>query len=782
MPLLPMHPTLGSAFQHYRSGEQFTFVRADKTNDLEDILINIIAENLQQSKSTLIISNQESDPAWPAKILSSISLSQYCLVWTQEYLDKQKPLERIRAFSPKSEIDFRQDEYRVTLNQRDDIRSIMDEYTSRMYQRAFGKYTWKDLLHLQCQMEQTQNLTPEYNLSEFRQETEIKDFLSAIAEVEKDFQNHYAVLIDVDLFNPKLFADEGGREMINEELQDHLEGICELKSLYAEHYDRLRKKIRSEIEQEYLGLSSMFLKLGKHLHRLENRQLENAARTPKVGSLCSAAELREIQNLLEEHSNQIRQFKYLDFGDEPPHKTQMRFEELKMFLNELGIYVQDIQQKIEDQTVFHLKRFSPFNADDERLKNLETRLDSFIEKLNDSGIFKKTFLNNSLNLGKKIELLRDVERDILKAIAMLESFPDYYDWRTKMHVNSVEEAVVEELIFSSQSWKSEARRSLVSGALRKHYHPCISSIAAEIGRLVEKENELYELRLKKIHWATHQMRLNAVEELRTQSQYLFKELFKAQGPTTLKTAETFFTHRNLFDAFYPVLLTSDKYVSDLLTPQQRWDTIVLIDMHVSYIKANNLNMPAKQAICLDPVTETKDADNPSNFRLNCPRIGSMRPLKHVPVAERHEMALAASKTLMDAAHCASIYCIRNVSIISLLPEEVENVITALFITQGIKCLHHKTQDVLALTESMVSADSEVFLLYENGMLSQDSKDRIKWHYHLLDHLRDGGIRRIDISSSDLYKDRAQLLKSVRQTILASLSQEKQKKEAEYAVA
>ncbi|MEE9438068.1 MAG: hypothetical protein V3V14_03645, partial [Saprospiraceae bacterium] len=722
MPLIPMHPSLTAAMHHYDSHMGHTNINVKDLQDVEDLLMNIILSQLEFKKKTVIITGPNQDSAWLAKVLSKLELSKYCLVWTPEYIHQQKPLQRIKAFSSKKNLTFDADRHRVLRNVVDDLKSIITDQLSVLSHSALGRLSWYDLLKKWSQVEANNDDTSLVSIDGNWKDFNYSEYLYTIAEAESDYKEVYVLLHKISSFHPNVYGSSPDLSALQDELADFNEELTELQGLFNNRYSTLRLKITKSIYNDYRQLVKINQRLEKHMSRIVARSATITEENKLFSEMCSVLEYHTIENHLEELEKWQLQ------GDNPKLEwlnknrnkwTVADLNNLVSHLNdEVVKYRNGLNKKIEEK----LSRLGPYNIDDKGIKLLEEKLNDFINGLNASELFIIKYTNNALDLGNKLSLIDEILKEIHRGIVLLDSYPDYFEWRASLQQDQVD-SILNEFSYTSEVWKSAVGKSILHKCLENHFDPQILNLKNDVETLVVKEKELCKSTLQLIHYQAYVSRTESLNVLKQEDSYGYQQLLNGSGNGD-NIFNVFTQHPDLFQAFFPIVLTTQKDYNELRAHNSHdiWDNNIALNC--SRIEEEN-----KSTLVVNiGSNESEDAQVFLNEYVNFNKINH---LKSIAVTERYEDAVKVADLIMSHTTEVSIFQMRNTSIISCLTNEIEDLISMQFIPQGIKCLHKKTTTSEGVTEALLDGESEIFMFIENGFIGQISPQHIVWHQNMI---------------------------------------------------
>jgi hypothetical protein len=757
MPLIPMHPSLSAVYKHFDCHYGLTGLNVNQYSDAEDLLVNIIIDNLEFQKPTLVVTGSDQDPAWIAKVLSKYELSKYCLVWTPSYIGQQKPLERISNFnSDPSEFD--KDKHRILRNEVEDLQGMIKESLIGLGESVMSTTTWYDLLQKWCQLQissdqEYQGITQNWNDFNYSQ------YIFTIGEAEFDFKTEFILLHELSPFHNDVYSHDFEIDSLKDELTSRHEEILELSQSIHEQYIKIKGNLSQEVYNYYSKISKASQRLERHAIRLNARVKGIEGENRNFADVCSVMEFHAIEDLIETLESSIRHDDYIHFDWPSENRLKWSLKDLNQFISELVKEIHGLKGGLEQKINEKLRRLGSHNAGNHALQLLDEQLEEYVIELNSSDLFSKKYINNSLNIQRKIELIKSIQNDIHRSIVFLESHPEYFEWRSSVRKDQ-QETILKELSFKDETWKSAMAKTLICSCLYDHFDPQLLTIGEDIQLLVEKNSELIKSSLDNIHYLLQSNRSNELKNSKKEDQYALHQVIN-KSSTASGTFELFTNYSQLFRSFFPVLIVTEKDYNELVPhlDESLWNSVIALDSEV--------NEGSKSVLALTTQKEGIDSYEFDYFLEDYKKINH---LKSIAVTKRYDDAVKVSKMIMSLTPHVSIYQMRDTSIISCLSDELEDLVSMEFIPQGIKCLHRNTSSIEGITEVILNGEVEFFLWIENGFIGGIDSEHILWHQDLLKTLEKIGIKVQNFESVALFTDRGALLKSVRQSILGAGTQ------------
>jgi len=758
MPLIPMHPSLHDVYRRFDSHYGNTRINVNDQIDVEDLLVNIIVDNLQYQKPTLVVTSETQDPAWIAKVLSKYQLSKYCLVWTPNYIEKQEPLKRIQSFIKSNPLDFDKDRHRILRNELEDIESVIKSSLSFLSVDVMGPLSWSELLQKWCQIEQSSE-DSDYSLSPDWKEFNYSEYIYTIGEAESDFKSDYVLLHELSPFHTDVYSPSFDLESLLDELTSRKEELEEIGLSIKNQFNLLRSEIAQEVYDTYGKVTKLVQLLEKHAFRLNARGNDSENKNRPFEEVCSVLEYHSIESLLEELEQQLQRQKFIDVTWPNTNRSRWTVAKFGEIISDLLLATEDFKINIGKRIDEKLRRLGPYNIQNQALTILDKRFNTFVEELNSSELLQKKHVNNALNFENKLELIQEIQSELYRCIVFLESHPDYFEWRASLQKDQVD-TVLNDLSFKSEAWKPIVAKALLTKCLFDHFDPQILSIGDDVNHLRNKKGELNKSILDSIHHNIWEDRSKQVNRFKKEDGFAFQQLIKNENAKN-GVFDLFVRNQETFTSFFPIMVTTEKDYNDIKInlDETKWNKIIALDTEVVSESKSVLSVDINRKI-----------DDPQSFQFQIEDFKKINHLKSIAVTERYEDAVRVAKLLMSVVSEVSIYQMRDASIISCLSDEMEEMVSMQFIPQGIKCLHRNITSIEGVTEAIINAEVEFFLWIENGFIGKIDTDNMIWHQNAVKSLMKIGIQVQNFESGKIFSDRKSVLKSIRQSILGAGTQ------------
>jgi len=709
-PIYPMCSDKRKAYLDFRANPDKTILLIEDEKSIEDFMLNLLIDNLSMNRKTIVAYPDDEQSFRLFKSLANVGLSKFGMIWTPKHIKEQEPVKRITSFfsaqSPKVNID----RYLAIREEEESLSKTLEDRYSFLQNQIIGTFTWERLFRKWCSLD-IGNIGYDPAESALPEGTSLNEYLYTLGEAESSFKKGYTLLHDINPFHDDVYTHFIDTDTLLDELEARKIELDEVVSLIESKMTEIRLEWRK----------SLIEKIQKG-HNLVDQRLIYANDNPLDKSVIIENEDWETNELA-----------------------------LRNVQKQLNTFQSESQHAITKK----LQRLGAHNIEDEGVSILAEKFDAFVFDLNDSDLFKADYDNNALTILKKLELAQQVSKDLHKAILFCDNHGEYLEWRSSV-VHDQRNAVIHDLSYTDVSWKSVVLNGILQRSLESNLDLRILNVAKLNEKLASLGDERKEYQSNVINASMYHYRTQKLVDLKNSNEVLYSHL---EGSNT-SSEEIFYQLKDdradVLQQFFPVIFTTHSELSQLKSA----DIVNDVDDVLIYGSCDMDSLATLRIIDSYDAVKNSIADT-YDLRSTC-------SIRKAEVSSFLDKASHLSDLIINTASAASLFKMKNVSIISCLSPELENLISREFIPQGIKCLHSKAESAHQLMDGLIDEESKVYLLIENGQAGELDVDGVYWNQKVLELLKKEDIEIVDINYIDLFIDRKTVINSIKKTILGGM--------------
>ncbi len=567
----------------------------------------ITSNLLSNKKKTLIIANEVNSLKAIQSQLDKVGLGELTLLLSSPEHEKESIYEAIYQswLGAKKLPQYEEEDFQHALNKCIRLGNRLDNSYRAFRNPVFEKSTWTELVG---QFYDNQTQEGKHLLSNHLQPQNYKFTKSEYEDLENKIEQGYDLYNDLntlkhplrvlhnDIFTEKThtqasaFTFDTVDEILNEisELYNKyvvsLAGYSEeLGSHFDDYYLNLKSKIdgvKADIEDYKSQYGSDFNKSGL-LTNLRLRALSVFSK--RIGNVREIKE--EVRNSYDDvegtYENE-RYFAYLfpNSGSSSFSKLSRNLDEFEEALEEWRVSTPNIiQQEVERLDRENINEKVEFK---QQVQDLDFAFTDFIEKLNNSNLYQKTFYSDANTLLKKRRFLEEVTETIETLQYNLRDFDAYYYWTSYwLSLTEKEQDLIKALtVTKPDNWMAAFNSWYYHHILTNNYDTHLlddSSLFEEYDTQFKKIQSFIPQRTLK-YWKIQQN--DQIRGLKRQNKYMHMVLFAKNRTRFLhefKVDSLFDECFELMTSMYPVMLMTPEVASEWLPKSKEYFDVVIVD-------------------------------------------------------------------------------------------------------------------------------------------------------------------------------------------------------------
>ncbi|MDF1697432.1 MAG: hypothetical protein P1U56_16435 [Saprospiraceae bacterium] len=579
-------------------------------------------------------------------------------------------------------------------------------------------------------------------------ESEFYSIRKEISIASQLYQKQFELFDHVSLFTSELWSDldDAKVKAIQNQLSE-LRNECDQLSIdFIQTINDLRAQISLDQLQDFQSLENRFefhesACLAYHIkveHQVEEREGKFSLFKKKKAKPTNKTYVEAFDEL----SEQIQKIsqKWYDELDAPT--TEMiTFDFIQSFISKNSD--RSIHYKKEVTNFLHssIQRVNKINTESEVVKALDLRLESLIQKMNQSGIFDLEIEHNILSFVKQSDLCESIRDYIEKCCILFHSSSQYLKWKSFYNTtdtiftslfHELKKLPKDQWNYAFEHWYEQRIQSNILGDNHvsandlHHYFKLLTvTLSHEVPALVAKH---------------HKQRIQAVDELKANSRELYNTLFKKKQMPSTSWSSTVLMNRSFLQDFFPI------HMSDNNTHSKEYDMV---------ISFGTKEEDSEDSVHYFAPIEKKDIEEIAQKKFNFLYLNEYQyqlPLHQLSSTDKLKASKKLAKYILSLNQQIKIYQLKNANIISLLPTYDDS-----FLEQQLDFYHVKTIDTQGvlydrLTESILFTDRTPFLLIKDNLINSELHEHLQWQLKIIQLFKDVGYTILSLDTVEQLKN------------------------------
>jgi hypothetical protein len=741
----------------------------DKLN-LASTLVASLSKSLNNGeRSILFLESKGLIDALKAKVSGTSLEHLFLFLEENDYLSDHH-LARIRSM-----IKEKPEQSRFYIDQAEKL----DMKESRIFQvfadqaeKIFGERRWRDLAMLPRRTDKVLN-TLKYQFELKLTQQEFWHIRGQIEEAKSLYDTGHLLSESLASIFKISIDNENTINEIKQQLNDfkkRIEGIIQDLDKELHLY---KKRIHAKLEEEYIQVRN----LTEEARLLQSKLLHQSEEGSKIP-------FSFFGNKPSEHSTIFKRYKEIQktindsiliIARTGPAGDHMDHESMANEIDRWTLQLADWKSHRESITIKMIKSLNKNNSDTGQFKNIDYELTKLFDEINETEIFNEILENTSLNTYNQYLSADKCLNDLKIALAYLNENKEIIIWESFFSNLPVD---VQHLItalkrYDIKEWIPLYEKWYLDRLLEKHYNPdtsFVNPLLTEYTTLLHQSHNAFG---QYVDGKLSQKRDKALELCKTRNKDIFNKLLKKKNVEDLRAFDIVWAEKELLSYFFPVMVIPSKlYRSNRLLKDGNWDQVYCegtgIFEHIEKytLLENKINFMA-------PLSDSFKACNDLNIKLNdkkhlCKLLiheyNFDQPISSLPLSDRLRAAKKLSKILLSLNQQVRIFQMRNANIISILSPTLTKEMITHFDKNGIKEMAVEDSLYETVTESIIAADREQYLLYQDHLINVDHFQHFMWQREAIDSFRISGFKTIDVETIHLKNNEDYLIRILEEKI------------------
>ncbi len=552
-------------------------------------------------------------------------------------------------------------------------------------------------------------------------EKEYHDIIDKINEALNHYDDKldsYANLPLKQIFHKIKIEDQSDLTLIIEKVLMHL---LRLRSIKTQYVDALEEEINLMKEYNVLKIKEIkdeFLDIKVKIDSFEDQYGSESPQKPGLLNFNKNDKIK-YENFVNLFNSILAQQKSIEAKLQIPDfkPFDKNLEHVKISLISALDSLPTLEDNLHDQSRIFIKRINHLNDTKFIFSNLYKDLLNLLDEMNESHQYNELFECNARSTLMQHEWIENLLRDIDIEVRQLKVLPKFFQWNN--YLNS-QDLKIKKLINSLMSYPKEKWLEIFKDSYLQYY----KNEKVTLNSIVDPE------RYNKLITDHQTVKNHITTVAATARENLHKSLFeycKINDPKKFKLIKETGKTENLVDIVEQLPI---KYPCVFLSISQSSSSN---HIEVSIDKKNiPINIYIKDDVNVPILLQHFSPQN----------IGEM------PLADRIGSARLLTKSLLEVVSKFKIFHLPFASLIvidnNILPKAVEHSFDP-------KILKHlqigdKLEDILI--ETLLITDQPIYLVCPNGILDSNFENSLFWQIHLLEGLKNTGVKVVNIWTTD----------------------------------
>lgn len=568
---------------------------------------NIALNALSNGQKTAVIANDIGSLMQIQNEFVKLGLGNLTFLLKDIYHDKQLLLDVLRNEQYGKAIDFKEDDFKLTLKQARRLLVKSDDSHEALSKPIFGEDNFSETVGYFNQSQQKEGrelLANHLNASDYEFTKEELDRLKSAIHVSQDlYKNINTLKHPLSMLHPEVFESEiseGGKSFINQHLESLIEKWKELHLRYITTYDAYAQKLMTHYEEHFNDLQSQVRLLRESYsdHSFQFGEAFESNNIFRISGLMAASLFSDkSKNLLTAKDEIVSQYDTLSrMYESRKHFTHVFLRDaekkdikklvtnldtfelaLKSWRKALPQVVQEELQRLNSKTA---QFFDKSLAND--IKTLENNLEELLEQTNKTRLYANTLNHKMLTLPKRMLFIEEVIEKLEETQLNMRDFDTFYVWqRHWLNIPANGRKIIESLIkVKPNNWVSAFESWYLYNTLVSHYQSNTLGNDNLMNQMVEVETKLRQLLPSQIAFVWNERKKESVRAFKSQNPSSHKLFFNAKNQNLAKGKFLKNILKNsihTLSEIYPVLLITPQVATQILEGEGKEFDLVIFD-------------------------------------------------------------------------------------------------------------------------------------------------------------------------------------------------------------
>lgn len=568
---------------------------------------NILLNALSNGQKVAAIAHDMSSLIQIQNEFVKLGLGHLTFLLKDIYQDKKLLLDIIRNEQSGRSVDYKEDEFKITLKQARRFLAQSDDSHAALSRPIFGDVPFSEVVgyYLKSQPKAGRELLANHlNAADYDFSLKEYEILkAAIEEAVWTFKSVNTLKHPLSHLHPSVFEGEKNEERrtgVTQSLSHFIEKWKALHHRYIAVYDTYAQKLMHYYESHYTDLTAQIRLLkesysdykfqfgeafeSNNFFRLSGLRAASLFSDRSKNVLSAKDEAIQQYTVLASIFNERKHFKH-DFLSQSDKKDFKKLQtnletfelSLKGWRKALPATLQEELQRLNSKTAQH------FDKDlAEEIAVLETHLEQLSEMTNERKIVADALAHKMLTLPKRMLFIEDTIEKLEDLKLNMRDFESFYDWqRYWLRLPENGKKVIQSLIkVKPNDWVAAFNSWYFHNTLVANYQTSALDNDNLMAQMCEAEDKLRTLLPAQIAHVWNERKKESIRALKSQNTEGYKLLFSSKNQELAKKKylkEIINSYLPTLTDIYPVLLTTPSVATQWVEAEGKEFDLVVFD-------------------------------------------------------------------------------------------------------------------------------------------------------------------------------------------------------------
>lgn len=420
-----------------------------------------------------------------------------------------------------------------------------------------------------------------------------------------------------------------------------------------------------------------------------------------------------------------------------PTSDMISYDYIIKFIEEnreiASTYKKEITKNLEQS----VQRINKINTSSQEVIQLDQRLESLIDKMNNSDLFDLELNHNILSFLKQAELCNNIAEYIEKCHILFHSSATYLEWKSFFNSSSdIFKLIFDEIKKLPENLWNDGFENWYEQKVQKHTLGDHHISSKELKVYFDQANISNQSEIQSLIAQLHTQRIEGIEQLKSSNKELYNNLFKRKQLPSVSWKNIALMNRPFMQSVFPI------HLSDNLAHINEYDLVITF--------SRPEEDDSVKVHYFAPI-ESKDIQNISDKKDNFLYLNDYNYkglLKDLSSTDKLKASKKLAKYILSLNQNIKIYQLKNANIISLLPaiddaqleDELDQLNAKVIDTNGV--LYDR------LTESILFTERSPILIVKDELINSELHEHILWQLKILQTFEEVGYKIISFNTTD----------------------------------
>lgn len=568
---------------------------------------NILLNALSNGQKTAVVANDIGSLMQIQNEFVKLGLGNLTFLLKDIFHDKKLLLDVLRNEQYGKAIDFKEDDFKITLKQARRLLVKSDDSHDALSRSIFGEDNFAEVVGFFAQSQNIEGrelLANHLEASDYEFTKEEYDNLVAAIKVSEDlYKNVNTLKHPLSSLHPEIFENVksgNGREFAKRQLAQLIEQWKALHLHYITVYDAYAQKLMAHYEAHYNDLQAQvrLLKESNSDYKFQFGDSFESNNFFRISGLVATSMFSDkSKNVLTAKDEVISQYDTLstlfnsrkhfthiflkDAGKKDIKKLQINLDTfelaLKSWRKALPSTVQEELQRLNAKTAQYFDK--DLSAE---IKTLENSLEDLLKLTNDTHLYAATLSHKMLTLPKRMLFIEDTIEKLEETQLNMRDFDTFYSWqRNWLNMPPNGRKLIQSLIkVKPNDWSAAFQSWYLYNTLVGHYQSNTLGNDDLMNQMFEVESKLRQMLPTQIAYVWNERKKEAIRAFKSQNSTGHKFFFNAKNQTLAKNKflkQILKNSINTLSEIYPVLLVTPQVATQIIESEGKEFDLVVFD-------------------------------------------------------------------------------------------------------------------------------------------------------------------------------------------------------------